>query len=147
MVTALRQIRSDYNLAPARIVDAMIVADDGSRSTYDEERALIGRLARATVTMADSAPTEAAAHGLLPGGASVVVPLAGLVDLDRECAKLRTELAQLEKQLGALESRLANEGFLSRAPQDVVAAERQKAGEWAARRQQLGDKLRALCGD
>ncbi len=146
-VTALRQIRSDYNLAPGKIVDAVIVADGAARATYDDERALIGRLARATVTLSDSTPVEAAAHALLPGGASVIVPLAGLVDLDRECTKLRTELTQLEKQLGALESRLANEGFLSRAPQDIVAAERRKAVGWSERRDQLRDKLRALCSD
>jgi valyl-tRNA synthetase len=146
-VTALRQIRSDYNLPPSRIVDAVIVADGADGSTYADERTLVGRLARASVTMAGAAPDGAAAHALLTGGASVVVPLAGLVDLDRECAKLRTELAQLEKQLGALESRLANEGFLARAPQEVVAAERQKALDWTARRDQLRDKVRALCGD
>ncbi|MHB1224332.1 MAG: valine--tRNA ligase, partial [Gemmatimonadaceae bacterium] len=146
-VTALRQIRSDYNLPPSRIVDAVIVADGADGSTYDGERALVGRLARARVSLAAAAPAGAAAHALLTGGASVVVPLAGLVDLDRECAKLRTELAQLEKQLGALESRLANEGFLARAPQDIVAAERQKALDWTARRDQLREKVRALCGD
>ncbi len=145
-VTALRQIRSDYNLAPGRTVDAVIIADGEARTTYGEERALVGRLARANVTVSDRAPEEAAAHALLPGGASVVVPLAGLVDLDRECAKLRTELGQLEKQLSALQSRLTNEGFLSRAPQDIVAAERQKAVEWSARRDQLRDKVGALCG-
>ena len=94
----------------------------------------------------DAVGDEAAALVLLAGGATLAVPLAGLVDLEKECAKLRGELAQLEKQLGALEGRLANPGFVERAPSHVVDAERQKAVEWSARRDQLREKVGALCG-
>jgi len=68
------------------------------------------------------------------------------VDLEKECARLRTELGQLEKQLGALEQRLANDGFVSRAPAEVVEGERRKAAEWTVRRGQLREKVEALCG-
>ena len=74
------------------------------------------------------------------------MPLEGLVDVDKECAKLRTELAGLEKQLAALEGRLANEGFVSRAPAHVVEAERVKQGEWTTRRDLLRARVGALCG-
>ena len=83
---------------------------------------------------------------LIGGGATVVVPLAGLVDVEKECARLQAELAQLEKQLAALEGRLANESFLSRARPDVVEAERQKAADWTTRSEQLRAKVESLCG-
>ena len=145
-VSALRQIRSDYNIAPGKTVDAVIVATGDERGIYEQESALVGRLARCAMTLADRAPGEAAAHALLPGGASVVVPLAGLVDVARECEKLRGELAQLEKQLGSLEQRLANPSFTERAPAAVVEGERTKAREWTDRRDQLREKVRSLCG-
>jgi valyl-tRNA synthetase len=107
---------------------------------------MIGRLSRTTVTVSDNAPEGAAAHAVLPDGTQVVMPLAGIVDVDKECARLRTELEGLDKQLGSLRSRLQNENFLSRAKPDVVAAERQKEGEWSARRELLAGKVRALCG-
>jgi len=74
------------------------------------------------------------------------VLLAGLVDLEKECARVSTELAQLEKQLGALQQRLANDSFVSRAKPEVVEAERAKLGDWATRREQLAGKKRTLCG-
>jgi valyl-tRNA synthetase len=74
------------------------------------------------------------------------VPLAGLVDVEKECAKLRQELAGLEKQLGGLERRLTDEKFTARAPAHVVEAERAKREEWTVRRRQLADKVRTLCG-
>jgi len=90
--------------------------------------------------------SSAAAHGVLGDGSEVIVPLEGLVDLARECTKLRTELEQLEKQLGALSTRLQNEGFTSRAPANVVEAERKKEQDWTKRRVQLAEKVKALCG-
>ena len=147
-VGALRQVRSDYNIPPSRVVSAVIVPGDDAAGTavLREEAPLVGRLARCEVTVTEHAPSEAAAHVLLPGGATVAVPLAGLVDLEKECARLRGELAQLEKQLASLQQQLANEGFVSRAPTQVVEGERQKAVEWGARRDQLREKVGALCG-
>ncbi|MDQ3950549.1 MAG: valine--tRNA ligase [Gemmatimonadota bacterium] len=145
-VIALRQIRADYNLPPGKSIDAVIVAGPGSAAAYGAASGTIGRLARASVRVVDRVPTDAAAHAVLSGGSALAVPLAGLIDVEKECAKLRHELAGLEKQLAGLERRLADEKFTARAPAYVVDAERAKLEEWAARRRQLSDKVRTLCG-
>ncbi|HEY0972845.1 MAG TPA: valine--tRNA ligase [Gemmatimonadales bacterium] len=148
-VSALRQVRSEYAIPPSKTVDAVLVAaagDTAGRAVFTEEAQLVGRLARSEVRVEDAAPGEAAAHVVLPGGASAAVPLAGLVDVEKECARLRSELTQLEKQLAALEGRLSNDGFVSRAPAQVVEAERQKARDWSVRRDQLREKVAGLCG-
>ncbi len=146
-VSAIRQIRSEYNVTPGKMVDAVVVSRDNvTRAMLDEESAVIGTLARATVTASSAAPEGAAAHALLYDGSEVVVQLAGLVDLEKECARVSTELAHLEKQLGALEQRLANESFVSRAKPEIVEAERHKQKEWSVRREQLASKKRTLCG-
>jgi len=88
-----------------------------------------------------------AAHSVLADGTEVIVPLGGLVDLTKECGKLRTELEQLDTQLQSLSKRLRNEGFTSRAPKTVVEAEQKKEQEWTKRRAQLTAKVRSLCGD
>jgi valyl-tRNA synthetase len=82
---------------------------------------------------------------VLSDGTEVVVPLAGVVDLDRECARLRGELSELERHLASLEQRLANERFTAKAPATVVEGERQKQREWSARREQLSRKVEELC--
>jgi valyl-tRNA synthetase len=83
---------------------------------------------------------------VLPDGSEVIVPLGGVVDLARECGKLRAELGQLDAQLASLSARLENQGFVGRAPAAVVESERKKHGEWTNRREQLAEKVKALCG-
>jgi valyl-tRNA synthetase len=145
-VDAIRRLRADNGIPPGKSVGCVLVPSPGAAATCREESEMIGRLSRTTVTVSDNAPEGAAAHAVLPDGTQVVMPLAGIVDVDKECARLRTELEGLDKQLGSLRSRLQNENFLSRAKPDVVAAERQKEGEWSARRELLAGKVRALCG-
>ena len=90
--------------------------------------------------------TVGAAHSVLADGSELIVPLGGVVDLTKECGKLRAELEQLEIQLAALAKRLSNHGFTSRAPAAVVEGERKKEEEWTKRRGQLSEKVKALCG-
>jgi valyl-tRNA synthetase len=145
-VIALRQIRADYNLPPGKSIDAVVIAGGAAGGVYAAEAATVGRLARATLRVVDRAPTDAAAHAVLAGGSALAVPLAGLIDVEKECAKLREELVGLERQLVALERRLGDERFTARAPAHVVGAERAKLEAWTARRRQLSDKVRTLCG-
>ena len=148
-VGAIRRIRAEYAVPPATSIQATIVPVPGTASAVArafDDTAIVDRLARASLTVADAPPPGAAAHAVLAGGTSLVVLLAGLVDVDKECARLRGELTSLEKQLQALEGRLANEKFVAKAPPDVVEAERRKMAEWSERRQQLREKVQSLCG-
>jgi valyl-tRNA synthetase len=147
-VGALRQIRAEYAVPPGTSIEAFAIAGDGGNGVFSEEAGVVERLSRASLHVAKTAPegAGAAAHAVLTGGATLVVPLAGLVDVDKECARLRGELTSLEKQLQSLEGRLANDKFVSKAPADVVEGERKKLGEWTARRQRLRDKVQTLCG-
>jgi valyl-tRNA synthetase len=145
-VIALRQIRADYNLPPAKSIDAMVVARAAAAAVYAAEATTVERLARASLRVVDDAPPEVAAHAVVSGGSVLAVPLAGLIDVERECAKLRQELADLDRQLAALARRLGDEKFTARAPAHVVDAERVKLEEWTTRRLQLSDKVHTLCG-
>lgn len=144
-VSAVRQIRSDYAIAPGKSIDATIHSRTNA-PLFTHHSRLIGQLARADVEVGDAPAGAGAAHSVLPDGSEVIVPLGGLVDLSRECGKLRGELEQLETQLHALSKRLRNEGFISRAPASVVESERKKEEDWIKRREQLADKVKALCG-
>src|SRR5207249_5010540 len=106
-VLAVRQIRGDYNVAPGKMLDVVILAPN-DRRVYDENAPTIGRLGRARVSISTGPAPESAAHAVLGGGNEIVVPLAGLIDVDKECQRLRGELAALEKQIVSREQRLAN---------------------------------------
>ena len=147
VVSAVRAVRADYAVPPARTLEATLVTSQPAiRSAIEDDADMIARLARAKITVATAPPSGSAAHVVLSGGADLVVPLEGVVDVEKECGRIRGELQQLEKQLAALSGRLANESFTSRAPAAVVEAERQKQQEWSARREQLAGKVRVLCG-
>ena len=145
VVSAIRQIRSDYAIAPGKSIDAVIRSAINAPLFTDHAR-LIGQLARASVRVGGEPVGAGAAHSVLSDGSELTVPLGGLVDLSKECAKLRGELDQLGTQLQSLSKRLQNEGFTSRAPAAVVESERKKEEEWTKRRGQLAEKVKALCG-
>jgi valyl-tRNA synthetase len=144
-IQAIRQIRSDYAIPPAQIVTAYLTGPDALTAFVREERALFSRMARCEIAEG-AAPSGAAAHAVLPKGLELVLPLAGVVDLDKETAKLKNELGGLEKQLASLRGRLANEKFTGKAPPEVVDAERTKEREWSARVDQLHAKVKELGG-
>ncbi len=159
-VNAVRQLRAEYGIAPGELISAELSPSAGDSTIRDEskifseESPFIERLARCKVTIAGTHPASTNGDGqgagamiLLSGGARLFVPLAGVIDIDRECAKARGELEKLEKQLVSLSARLRNPGFTDRAPAEVVASERQKEQEWSERRAQLSEKVRSLCGD
>ncbi|HEY6825494.1 MAG TPA: hypothetical protein VI259_01480, partial [Gemmatimonadaceae bacterium] len=149
-VLAVRQIRADNNVPPGKAVDVHIrpaASDAAVRAVFEREGATLGRLARATVSIVNgSGATAAAAHAVIAGGTEIIVPLAGLIDVEAECAKLRTEAAELEKQITSRRGRLENPKYVEKAPAQVVANDRAILEEMIQKREQLVEKVRALCG-
>jgi valyl-tRNA synthetase len=127
---------------PGRKVHA-VIAVTSTPALYESEASLIGRLARATLTIGGRVDGPAM-HALLPDGSDLVLSLGGLVDIEQERRKLAMELEQLEKQLGALRGRLSNDAFTARAPAHIVEGERSKEHEWATRVDGLRKKLHSL---
>ena len=79
-----------------------------------------------------------------PQGVEAYLPLAGLVDLEQEIARLHKALAETEKEMQRSTAKLANEGFTSKAPPHVVQQERDKLADQKERRARLQDRLQAL---
>ncbi|MGH7653069.1 MAG: valine--tRNA ligase [Gemmatimonadaceae bacterium] len=144
-IQAVRQLRSDYAIPPAQVVSAYLLGPDALTEFVRGERAFFSRMARCEIADG-AAPGGAAAHAVLARGLELVLPLAGIVDLAKESAKLEYELSGLEKQLAALRGRLANEKFTSKAPPEIVDAERAKEREWSSRAGQLHAKRKELAG-
>jgi valyl-tRNA synthetase len=155
-INAVRQLRAEYAIAPGEMISAELMPGSGDTAIRDEARIFseeapfIERIARCKVTVSEAPSASSNGNGagaiiLLSGGARLFVPLAGIIDIDRECAKASGELDKLEKQLASLSARLSNPGFTGRAPAEVVESERRKEQDWTARRTQLSEKVRALC--
>jgi valyl-tRNA synthetase len=141
-IDAIRGLRAEYGVQPGNPIKAFVVGG-GSGEVLAANTALVQRLARCEITVGE-APAGAAAHAVLPSGLELSLPLAGMVDMAKERARLQGELDGLVKQLDALRGRLSNEKFTAKAPPAVVEAERAKEREWAARADQLRAKVAEL---
>jgi valyl-tRNA synthetase len=146
VVAALRTIRSEYNVPPQKMISAYVIATDDRRRMLDDEFSLINRLCRTGLAFVEWAPETQGASVILAGGTELIVPLEGVIDVKKECARLTDELEKLARQLTALEARLANPSFAERAPSHVIDAERAKRDDWTVRRDQLTKRVEGLCG-
>ena len=77
-------------------------------------------------------------------GAEVYLPLKGLVDLDKELARLDKELKDLDKEVARLEGKLNNAGFVSKAPLEVVEKERAKLDDYLMKREAVSARISIL---
>jgi valyl-tRNA synthetase len=137
-------LRSEYGVQPGAPIHAYVAAGAGT-DVLAANGTLVQRLARCEIHL-DAAPAGAAAHAVLPSGLELSLPLAGMVDVAKERARLQTERDGLVKQLDALRGRLSNEKFTAKAPAAVVDAERAKEREWSTRADQLAAKIAELGG-
>jgi valyl-tRNA synthetase len=145
VVRAIRNIRSERRVEPARFVEAHVQARR-LRPALEASRPLIAALARAEplhiVGEEAPLPGENVATAVLADG-RVALPLAGLFDLEAERSRLSRQIDELEGEVGRLEARLADERFRTRAPAAVV---QQEEARLAAARSRL-EGLRARLGE
>ena len=131
VVTKLRNIRATFNIAPSVPLRAEIATTDESlREVITRMENQIKRLARVAEIKVVTALSvqRGSARAVMPG-AEIAVPLAGLIDFDKERARLDNTLAKLTGELGGLEKRLSNPEFIARAAADVVEQAHTRATE------------------
>ena len=144
-IELIRSIRAEYRVSPKTKLRATIVARGNDRAaTFEGERDTIVRLAQLETLSLDSVAQGVGAHAVFGDGSEVVVVLEGLVDVKQECRRLSEEYERLDRQLTSLAARLTNASFVSRAPQEVVAKEREKEKAWRDQRDVLAGKLKSL---
>ncbi|MGI8873840.1 MAG: valine--tRNA ligase [Egibacteraceae bacterium] len=133
-VTALRRFRADHGLALSKPITVVAVAELARRDVLTAGLDGVRRLANvAEWSFADDAAGIDGVVGKIPiTGAELLVPLAGLIDLDEERSRLRRELGRATDERERAERKLANQGFVAKAPQPLVQAERDKVAEWSA---------------
>ncbi|XSG82704.1 MAG: valine--tRNA ligase [Methyloligella sp. ZOD6] len=145
-VTEIRSVRAEMNV-PAGARVPLIVSGAGKESA--------ARLTRHDETLKRLARLESIETGEAPKGALQIVldeailalPLAGVIDVAAESARLKKEIDKVSKEIGQLTAKLANEKFVSRAPEHVVEEQRERKSEaeaTAARLNQALDRLQAV---
>ena len=77
-------------------------------------------------------------------GVEIYLPLAGLIDVEKETARLNKELATLDKEVSRLDKKLSNAGFIAKAPADIVEKEKEKIKGYEEKRKAEKQRLAYL---
>ena len=139
VIVAVRNIRAEMNIAPGKPLEVILRgADDNAKRRVSDNIGFLkamGRLADIRpLAEGEEAPLSV---NKLVNGAELLIPMAGFIDKDAELARLDKELEKVEKDITTLDSKLSNDGFVSRAPEAVVAKERERLATCLSAKEKL----------
>ncbi len=147
VVTGLRNVRAEVGLHPSATIPVKARPHNRQAAAFlEERRGEIEILARVEGMELEepSAPRPKGAASVILEDLELFVPLEGLVDVEAELAKLAKEEGKIQKELQRSEKKLNNQGFLQKAPAEVVAKEREKVERLRARLEKLAHHRRTL---
>ncbi|MFO1148779.1 MAG: valine--tRNA ligase [Alsobacter sp.] len=144
LVTEIRSARSETNVpAGAQVPLVLVGASEQTRARAGRWGDMLRRLARLSeIGFADAAPPQSVQ--VVARGEVAALPLAGIVDIAAEVARLRKEIARLEGEIAKIDAKLGNADFMARAPEEVVEEQRDRREEAEARLAKLREALARL---
>ena len=128
LVRAIRNVRAEMNVPPAKRAHMFIVTGNENEAAVREAAPYFNKLAGAS-----EVTVRTDKEGIAPDAVSVVsavgdafIPLNELIDIEKELARLEKERARVEGEIKRAEGKLANQGFIAKAPEKVIEEERGK---------------------
>ncbi|MBI1879980.1 MAG: class I tRNA ligase family protein, partial [Chloroflexi bacterium] len=148
IIRAIRNIRSEYGVEPAKKISAYIAAGANTDlvSKHQEILVALARLEKDELHIAESLaekPAQTIAQ-VISGGIEIYLPLAGMIDLDAERERWHKEVAQLEKRIAASRIKLNNPNFIEKAPASVVEKEREQLVDLELQAAKIWERLKGL---
>ncbi len=146
-IKTVRNLRAEVGAAPGKRSEVILnFTDESLRATFAANTGYLVALAAAepvTLLAAGAAKPENAMTGVVEG-VEIFLPLKGLIDVEKETARLTKEIDKLGKELKKLNGKLSNEGFLKKAPAQVVEGERAKLAGYEEKMKSLEARLADL---
>ena len=137
-VAAIRTLRAERNVPASAKIHPIILADGPVAAMLKAGESFLKSLTNSeTLTIASQAERPAECAVSVLADAEILLPLEGLIDKEAEAARYRKSLTDIEKQIAAIQQKLGNEGFVARAPAEVVQQQRGKLAELEAQRAAL----------
>ena len=148
-IMGVRRIRSEMDIAPGKPLPVLLTkVSTQDQAWLDHNRVFLMTLAKLESIEALANESDAPESAMsLVGDMNILIPMAGLIDKDAELARLDKEITKLNTEFERLTAKLSNESFVARAPEAVVAKEREKLTDIQSaltNLEQQHDKIRAL---
>jgi len=146
VVTGLRNIRSETGIHPSARIDGFVICPVKHKADVlkNNSRAVRERARVAELHILQEGKQPQGAASYIFNEIEIFVPLAGLVDVDQELAKLEKERNKVSLQLQKVEGKLGNSKFLNNAPEEVVAGEKEKQETMSAKLAKLEESMERL---
>ena len=147
LIRGIRNIRTEMNVAPSRKAQVYIVADD--TKICDSLKELVGTYqhmisASEVFVQMDKTGIDENAVSVVIDKATVYMPLADLIDFEKEKERLAKEQKRLEGELKRVHGMLNNEKFMSKAPEAKIAEEKEKLAKYESMMAKVQEQLKAL---
>ena len=148
LIVAIRTVRSEANLAPSLELNVLIKNTSASdRERMERNAPFLKKLAKtASLEALDSDDGNPPALSALCGHMEILVPMAGVIDIEAELARLSKEHEKQKSEVQRLKSKLENPKFINRAPTDVVDKEREKLGAASDALGKLEEQVKRIQG-
>ncbi|WP_434304203.1 valine--tRNA ligase [Clostridium botulinum] len=145
-IKSIRNVRTEMNVPPSRKAKLMIyLTENEADRSFKEGEVYFQKLASASeVSFLENKETSDKNVSVVTRGAEIFIPLLELVDIEKELERLNKEKEKLEKEIDRVEKKLANEKFVSKAPESVVNEEREKGEKYKAMLKSVRESLESL---
>ncbi|AUN00438.1 valine--tRNA ligase [Clostridium botulinum] len=145
-IKSIRNVRTEMNVPPSRKAKLMIyLTEKEAERSFKEGEVYFQKLASASeVSFLENKETSDKNVSVVTRGAEIFIPLLELVDIEKELERLNKEKEKLEKEIDRVEKKLANEKFVSKAPESVVNEEREKGEKYKAMLKSVLESLESL---
>ena len=148
-IKAIRNMRAEVNVVPGRKSEAMLqVAHTELVNLFEINASYVKTLAAVeplSIFLTSEQKPENAMAAVV-SGVEIYMPLKGLIDVEKETARLNKELTTLDKELARVVGKLSNEGFVAKAPADVIEKEKAKQQEFEEKVKAINERLIYLAG-
>ena len=144
-IRAVRTRRSEMNVPPSKKAHLTVATDESDIFTLGVP--FLKKLAYASeveIVPADAAPDAAGKVAVVTHAAQLFIPLGELVDLEKEKARIQKELKKQSDELAKLNAKLSNPGFVNKAPEHVVAAEKERSVQLTELVAKLEEQLKGM---
>lgn len=146
IIKSVRQTRSEVNTPLSRPIDIKIeVKDDARREAVEANRHYIDRFCNpGTLEISSAIEMNDDDKTSVVGGATVILPLAGLINKEAEIVRLNKEKERLSNELKRVHGKLSNEKFVANAPENVVQQEKEKEAKYQSQYDEVSLRLQSL---
>jgi valyl-tRNA synthetase len=143
IITSVRNIKGEMNIPPSSSLKVIVQApDEAMRKIIQQQQDMVSNLARLeSFSVEPSGERPKSSATAVVSGATIFVPLEGVIDFAKETERLEKEIDKTTQELGAASKKLSNEDFLAKAPEDVVEKVKEKHSMLVEKRQKLQANL------